>query len=370
MIGKFSQKVKDIGKNLKKRASETREETDARLRTYGVVPRNDTAQGGAADIAKKGKPRVVKKKGTFTQQNLPGMEGVKTEGKTLTVPGDVNVMRHIKKPKHFKPKMHGIHKLSVPSEQNADVTKVSHAAPGNNTISHHAVSDSAGNSVSRAASVKLTSNQLMKLKEAHDIMRSVGLVEGKDNWNDFGGQAGAIKVTVPGDKQISAGIKKASRLQTLKPTLADSRKTQNSEDDETQGRIHNDMDRMHNMGKGGKDESPIGQQGPKPNIVTFKDHKERQSFDEFIGMVTEKQYAGTELAKEPKTKANPQQLGPRRVKRNKVAANLKVIRNQGIKAGRAFAKRPGGIPLENTPSITQAVDSNARASSVVRGSKR
>lgn len=286
-IGKFSQKVKDIGKNLKKRASETREETDARLRTYGVVPRNDTAQGGAADIAKKGKPRVVKKKGTFTQQNLPGMEGVKTEGKTLTVPGDVNVMRHIKKPKHFKPKMHGIHKLSVPSEQNADVTKVSHAAPGNNTISHHAVSDSAGNSVSRAASVKLTSNQLMKLKEAHDIMRSAGLVEGKDNWNDFGGQAGAVKVTVPGDKQISAGIKKASKLQTLKPTLADSRKTQNSEDDETQGRIHNDMDRMHNMGKGGKDESPIGQQGPKPNIVTFKDHKERQDFDSFLGMITE-----------------------------------------------------------------------------------
>ena len=49
---------------------------------------------------------------------------------------------------------------------------------------------------------------------------------------------------------------------------------------------------------------------------------------------------------------------------------IKVIRNQGIKAGRAFAKRPGGTPLENTPSITQAVDSNARASSVVRGSKR
>ena len=276
-------KVKSMGKKIKARANETREETDARLRTYGVVPRGDTPPGGSADIAKKGK----KKKGTFVQKNLPGMDGVKTEGKTLTVPGDVNVMRHVKKPKHFKPKMHGIHKLSVPSEQNADVTKVSHAAPGNNTISHHAVSDSAGNSVSKAASVKLTSNQLMKLKEAHDIMRSVGLLEGKSNWNDFGGQAGAVKVTVPGDKQISAGIKKASKLQTLKPTLADSRKTQNSEDDETQGRIHNDMDRMHNMGKGGKDESPIGQQGPKPNIVTFKDHKERQSFDSFLGMITE-----------------------------------------------------------------------------------
>jgi len=351
-------KVKSIGKKIKARANETRAETDARLRTYGVVPRGDTPPGGSADIAKKGK----KKKGAFVQKNLPGMDGVKTEGKTLTVPGDVNVMRHVKKPKHFKPKMHGIHKLSVPSEQNADVTKVSHAAPGNNTISHHAVSDSAGNSVSKAASVKLTSNQLMKLKEAHDIMRSVGLLEGKSNWNDFGGQAGAVKVTVPGDKQISAGIKKASKLQTLKPTLADSRKTQNSEDDETQGRIHNDMDRMHNMGKGGKGESPIGQQGPKPNIVTFKDHKERQSFDEFIGMVTEKQYAGTELAKAPKTPSNPRQLGPQRVKRNKAAANLKVIRKHGIKAGRAFAKRPGGLPIENTPSVTQALDSNARRS--------
>ena len=40
-------------------------------------------------------------------------------------------------------------------------------------------------------------------------------------------------------------------------------------------------------GKGSRDESPIGQQGPKPNIVTFKDHKERQDFDSFLGMITE-----------------------------------------------------------------------------------
>jgi hypothetical protein len=309
-----NESLKGFVKGVKKALTpKTREEKNQELRDAGVVPRDDTAEGGRF--------YRMGKKPKHKQKNLPGMEGVKTEAKKLTVPGDVNVMPHVMKPKHYKPKMHGIHKLSVPSEQNANVDKVSKAGPGNNTISHHAVGDAAGNGVSKAASVKLTSNQLMKLKEAHDIMRTAGLLEGK-SWNDFGGAEAAYKVVTPGDKEITAGIKKASKMQTLKPSLADTRKTPYSEDDETQGRIHNDMDRMHNMGKGGRDESPIGQQGPKSNIVTFKDHKERQSFDEFVDMVTEKNYSWMPRGK----------MGKARTDRNKNAATLKLIRKKGYRS--------------------------------------